>query len=419
MDWSGASHVVLRSLFGDPRPAAHGPYTPAPVSLAVKVTSVCLNLITLPILGACLTRRVERIQQWRRLPVSAWLLLLIYTDSLLFIFVTVVLKDIGFNTSPNICDGAILLCLVCYMSTKVLIYCFLVERSWIVRGCLQKRSESKLYLFNCFGMLLPYTIAVVLNFVWRIAFIDTKGNCIVGMEIRALMPLITFEVVVNIYLNILFIIPLRKMYSYRRGNGNMRRLALRTFVGSCATLFSSVVNLTVLMSVGGEPAWMCLMLCNADILFCVLVLHWVTSFDGGGGTNKSSCSHPSHDPLAPSVVSALRVPETTLQRRKHFFSCSCEDSDFPEGSWRANPWDVGGLAQPTSVLDDPNATNGVNPLQSQIGDKVGIEEKSEGQVEMTRVISDVSDASQDMEIRPVSNEPAKGTTQTELMREVR
>lgn len=144
------------------------------------------------------------------------------------------------------------------------------------------------------------------------------------------------------------------------------------------------------------------------VLFCVLVLHWVTSFDGGGGTNKSSCSHPSHDPLAPSVVSALRVPETTLQRRKHFFSCSCEDSDFPEGSWRANPWDVGGLAQPTSVLDDPNATNGVDPLQSQLGGKEKIEEKPEGHVEMTRVISDVSDASQDMEIRPVRNEPAQG-----------
>lgn len=44
----------------------------------------------------------------------------------------------------------------------------------------------------------------------------------------------------------------------------MRVLAFRTFIGSCATLVSSVVNLTVLMAVGGEPGWMCLMLCNAD-----------------------------------------------------------------------------------------------------------------------------------------------------------
>lgn len=54
------------------------------------------------------------------------------------------------------------------------------------------------------------------------------------------------------------------MYSYRHGNGEMRTLALRTLVGSCATLLSSVVNLTILMAVHGEPAWLCLMLCNAD-----------------------------------------------------------------------------------------------------------------------------------------------------------
>ena len=46
----------------------------------------------------------------------------------------------------------------------------------------------------------------------RISFIDTKGKCIIGMEKRAMMPLIIFEVVVNAYLNILFIIPLRSTY---------------------------------------------------------------------------------------------------------------------------------------------------------------------------------------------------------------
>lgn len=56
-------------------------------------------------------------------------------------------------------------------------------------------------------------------------------------------------------------------------------MALRSFVGSLATLTTSVVNLTVLMVLRGEPGWICLMCCNADILFCVLVLHWVTSKD--------------------------------------------------------------------------------------------------------------------------------------------
>lgn len=33
------------------------------------------------------------------------------------------------------------------------------------------------------------------------------------------------------------------------------------------------------MVLGGEPGWVCMMCCNADILFSVLVLHWVTSHD--------------------------------------------------------------------------------------------------------------------------------------------
>lgn len=71
-------------------------------------------------------------------------------------------------------------------------------------------------------------------------------------------------------------------------------MASRSLVGSLATLTTSVVNLTVLMVLKGEPGWICLMCCNADILFCVVVLHWVTSKDkpssytsthaSGGGT---------------------------------------------------------------------------------------------------------------------------------------
>jgi hypothetical protein len=55
-------------------------------------------------------------------------------------------------------------------------------------------------------------------------------------------------------------------------------------------------NLTVLMALKGEAAWICLMCCNSDILFSVLVLHWVTSKDSssasssGGQSNSASRS---------------------------------------------------------------------------------------------------------------------------------
>jgi hypothetical protein len=37
-----------------------------------------------------------------------------------------------------------------------------------------------------------------MNFVWRINYINDKGVCIIGMDKIALLPLIIFEVVVNV-----------------------------------------------------------------------------------------------------------------------------------------------------------------------------------------------------------------------------
>ncbi|KAF9634788.1 hypothetical protein BFW01_g5683 [Lasiodiplodia theobromae] len=264
-------------------------FTPAQIPFAGRMISMFMSLITLCVLSVCIVRRVQRIHNWLSLPFAAWLIIIIYVDSFLFVFVTALFKDIGLNSNQTICEGAILLCLICYMSTKIFIYFFLVEKVYIVRGKHNPRMKDKLFLFNCFFMMLPYTIVVILNFVWRIAYINKTGTCIIGMEKRAMMPLITFDVVVNVYMTILFIVPLRQLYSYKnRQNSTLHTMAFRTFVGSCATLTSSVGNLTVLMVLKGEPGWICLLCCNADILFSVLVLHWVTSGDRTGQTTDHS-----------------------------------------------------------------------------------------------------------------------------------
>ena len=98
------------------------------------------------------------------------------------------------------------------MTTKILIYYFLVERAYIVRGSWQPRLKTKLWLFNCLFMILPYTVFAIMNFIWRIAYINEEGVCIMGMQKIAMLPLITFEVVVNIYLTLLFVLPLRSTY---------------------------------------------------------------------------------------------------------------------------------------------------------------------------------------------------------------
>lgn len=137
----------------------------------------------------------------------------------------------------------------------------------------------------------------------RISYIDTTGKCVIGINKEILFPLTAFEMVLNVsvnflqmdtlrlirlqvYLTSLFMHPLKKLYSddsTKRSQGGpkamLKTMAMRTFIGSCATLVSTSVNLGVLAGLEGERGWLCLMLCNLDILFAVSVLHWATSLD--------------------------------------------------------------------------------------------------------------------------------------------
>ncbi|RDA94866.1 hypothetical protein CP533_4272 [Ophiocordyceps camponoti-saundersi (nom. inval.)] len=120
----------------------------------------------------------------------------------------------------------------------------------------QSRFRSRLYLFNSFGMLGLYVVVVVVNFVFRIAEIR-DGICIIGMKSAAMIPLISFDAVVNVYLTGLFLVPLTRLYTFRhssttttrsQANIRLRKAALRTFCGAVFTLVSSIVNLSVLMA---------------------------------------------------------------------------------------------------------------------------------------------------------------------------
>jgi len=266
--------------------------------LVGMVISVILAMVSLVIISSFLTQRFLAVKAWNRLPFVQWLVFAIYTDSFLFVFATGILQfGLGVDASITVCESAILLCLACYVTTKILIYLFLVEKAYIIRSGNKKlRLQSKLYIFNSFGMIGIYTVVVVLNFVFRITRMD-NGQCIIGMKKVAMIPLITFDLLVNIYLTILFLIPLSSLYSFRHmpetlGNRRLKLVAMRTFVGCVCTLTSSIVNLSVLMALNGEPGWVCLMCCNSDVLFSAAVIQWVTSRDSMARSESLSLSHP-------------------------------------------------------------------------------------------------------------------------------
>ncbi|KAM3454802.1 hypothetical protein MY3296_002780 [Beauveria thailandica] len=274
---------------------------PMPVPLAGQVINVILSLAATNVLTHFMSayicyqtaQRLLVIKVWRRLPFVAWLVFAIYIDSYCFVFATAMLQHaFGVNRNVIICRGAILLCLFELTGFQIFIYLFLVEKAYVVRGAVKRRLRSKLYIFNSFGMLGVYVVVVILNFIFRIARME-NGQCIIGMQEISMIPLISFDAVVNVYLTILFLRPLMNLHSYKsmpqtNANARLRAVTFRTFVGSCCTLVSSIVNLSVLMALRGEPAWICLMCCNCDILFSAIVIQWVTSNDNAGTSISSS-----------------------------------------------------------------------------------------------------------------------------------
>ncbi|KAM3535038.1 hypothetical protein MY4038_001768 [Beauveria bassiana] len=109
---------------------------PMPVPLAGQVINVILSLAATNVLTHFMTQRLLVIKVWRRIPFVAWLVFAIYIDSYCFVFATAMLQHaFGVNRNVIICRGAILLCLVCYVTTKF-IYLFLVEKALLTAAVL-------------------------------------------------------------------------------------------------------------------------------------------------------------------------------------------------------------------------------------------------------------------------------------------
>lgn len=70
---------------------------------------------------------INKLTPWRLF--RCLVVLGVFFDSWLFVLSSTILQaSIGLDSSLVACDAGILLCLVCYLSSKVLMYFFLVEK---------------------------------------------------------------------------------------------------------------------------------------------------------------------------------------------------------------------------------------------------------------------------------------------------
>ncbi|KAI9312604.1 hypothetical protein BX666DRAFT_2030926 [Dichotomocladium elegans] len=259
------------------------PPQPDSSELASKIVSL-LSITVMSILFGIKTYNV----QFKYLTYSRWLVLVLYIISWGFTCAATLFVTTN-NGNQLSCYLSELACDIFYSATKIIIYCWLIEKVWVVSSVRKSRWKTKSYRLHV-GLLLPYSAIAVLLIAFHIAEIDQENShCIIGLQPIASIPLLVYDFIFNLYFTILFVKPLLQIGRNVQSDWKQSRLhdvALRTLAASTVCLLVSFANILALVILNGrERGVLCLTCCTVDVTINVATIHWVTS-SPVGKTNK-------------------------------------------------------------------------------------------------------------------------------------
>ncbi|KAB2575113.1 hypothetical protein BFW01_g8344 [Lasiodiplodia theobromae] len=243
---------------------------------AVQVGFTVGYLVTMPLISLMLFSRFPLIRTLReiygwKLQYTRVTILIALFASWCYIFVGGLLNlGIGLSQSLKECSTGLFLCTWFYTTTKLGVYLFLMERAFVVRGG-GVRLQSWHYRFNFFLMGCWLCVFVLLE-TGRIYALREDGVCTFGWEWWALIPLMSLDVFVNIYLVAMFVIPL---FRDQFVNRKLRRLAIKSLWTSVGSVIATMVNLVMLIMIEA-PGWLCLGSCSIDIFANAVLLFYMT-----------------------------------------------------------------------------------------------------------------------------------------------
>jgi len=246
-----------------------------------QLLSAVSQLLGVSILAHCLSRRLAveelfTLRGWKDLTWPRLCVLLVFLDSWLFLFTCgVLIFGIGLDHGDSACSLSIYLCIAFYGSSKLFIYCFLIEKVHVVWAPTSntRRFLSPVYIL-CVITVSLYAVVAVIQFIGRVHYLRDDGSCVTGVNLYASVPLLSYDLYVNIFLTSMFLWPLVKT---GRVDPLLRRIAQRTLIAATVALATSTANVLVLTLLHGkELGWVCLGSCGADVICNALGLFWVT-----------------------------------------------------------------------------------------------------------------------------------------------
>ncbi|PPQ95208.1 hypothetical protein CVT26_014899 [Gymnopilus dilepis] len=257
--------------------APHAVFFP---STGLQVMTALIHFIGITVITHCLSRRLQHesltIQGIRTMPWPRLAVILMFCDSWLFMITSGILVfGIGLEYSMAVCTIASYLCPVFYSTSKFFVYAFLAEKVHIVWSPTVgiRRFESPVYLV-CMVTVSLYCIVMTLMLGGPIHEAEANGACVIGLKPLASIPILVYDIYINIFLTTMFLYPLLRSKVMSTG---IRRLANRTFIAAILGLTTSTVNIVVLIILHGrELGWVNLGACAGDIILNGVAIFWVS-----------------------------------------------------------------------------------------------------------------------------------------------
>jgi hypothetical protein len=186
----------------------------------------------------------------------------------------------------QLCDAGTWVCLMFYIMAKGFVYFFLCERVHIVRAPFVRRSKDKVYLACVIPAMTLYLIISINSYFWRVtAMHDSDGRCHFGISSAASIPVLSVNVLTNVFLTGVFIYLLRPVVKIYRvptvsaalEKKNIKTLLWKSILGAILTELPVAANMIQFLITGGkELGMMCLTFCMVDVFWDALVIHWLT-----------------------------------------------------------------------------------------------------------------------------------------------
>lgn len=254
----------------------------ADVSATSKVYwSACatgLAMVSMLVLGVMLAQRTPawgNMLRWN-VPAARVATFSMLVTSILYVFTaTLLLVGVGGTFSEGACTAAGWTCLGLYGTVKVFIAWFLIERVYIVLGDGRTRRTSKLYLFNMSVIACWFVAVVIFVLHLKVYIRPSDESCVMITKRYGVLLVINVDIVTEIYLSLLFAVPL---FKGRWSDPALRSIASKSLWAAAIAMSSSTANILVLGIFGWrEVMSMCVVSCCLDTLINVFGIFAVTS----------------------------------------------------------------------------------------------------------------------------------------------